>query len=173
MLEEKCQETCKTVLDAARDDVKSHLEVEEQHPYTQDEVLLQSLNVLRFQNLRRDLEIQLKLSQEGVVFDTQAITSILDTVFNKHKKMHVMAEQMELVLSSYGKVATQRVLDRTPQICWQACRKLPASLQESLGGVTDDILEKCLWESPESKSKYQELTCVILMLIHKYNKTAL
>ena len=72
-----------------------------------------------------------------------------------------MAEQMELVLSSYGKVATQRVLDRTPQICWQTCRKLPASLQEALGGVTDDILEKCLWESPESKTKYQELVSAL------------
>jgi hypothetical protein len=157
MLEEKCHEVCRQILDTAREDVKAHLEVEEQHPYTQDEVLLQSLNESRFQNLRRDLQIQLKLSQEGVVFDTQAITTILDTVFNKHKKMHMMAEQMELVLSSYGKVATQRVLDRTPQICWQTCRRLPASLQEALGSVTDDILEKCLWESPESKTKYQEL----------------
>ncbi|KAL3917097.1 MAG: hypothetical protein SGILL_004872 [Bacillariaceae sp.] len=155
MLEQKCLGVCQDVLDAARGAVKSHLEMEEQHPYTQDEVLLESLSELRFQNLRRDLDIQLKLAQEGVVFDTQAITSILDDCFNKHKKMHWMAEQMELVLSSYGKVATQRVLDRSPQICWQSCRKLPASLQDALGSVTDDILEKCLSESPATKSKYQ------------------
>jgi muramidase (phage lysozyme) len=161
MMEERCREACSALLDDSTKDVKANLEIEENHPYTQDEVLLQTLSESRFQNLRRDLEIQLKLAQEGVVFDTQAITSILDTVFNKHKKLHWMAEQMELVLSSYGKVATQRVLDRTPQICWQTCRKLPGSLQESLGGVTDDILEKCLWESPESKEKYQDMVSTL------------
>ena len=68
-----------------------------------------------------------------------------------------MAEQMELVLSCYGKVATQRVLDRTPQICWQTCRTLPKVLQEELGCVTDDVLETCLWESPESRERYKQL----------------
>ncbi|KAG7346683.1 dynamin central region-domain containing protein [Nitzschia inconspicua] len=161
MMEERCREACNRLLECSKQDVKAHLEIEENHPYTQDEVLLQTLSESRFRNLRRDLEIQLKLAQEGVVFDTQAITSILDTVFNKHKKLHWMAEQMELVLSSYGRVATQRVLDRTPQICWQTCRKLPGSLQECLGSVTDDILEKCLWESPESKEKYQDMVATL------------
>jgi len=64
-----------------------------------------------------------------------------------------MAEQMELVLSCYGKVATQRVLDRTPQICWQTVRTLPKVLLEVLGSVTDDILEMCLWESPASRMR--------------------
>lgn len=161
LMEERCREACKKLLEASTQDVKAHLEIEENHPYTQDEVLLETLSESRFQNLRRDLEIQLKLAQEGVVFDTQAITSILDTVFNKHKKLHWMAEQMEMVLNGYGKVATQRVLDRTPQICWQTCRKLPGSFQEALGSVTDDILEKCLWESPESKEKYQDMVSTL------------
>jgi GTP-binding protein EngB required for normal cell division len=161
MVEERCRSVCSKLVKGSTQDVKIHLEMEEHHPYTQDEVLLQTLSDSRYQNLRRDLEIQLKLTQEGVVFDTQAIKTILDTVFNKHKRLHWMAEQMELVLSSYGKVATQRVLDRTPQICWQACRKLPGLLQESLGSVTDDILEKCLWESPESKEKYQDMVMTL------------
>jgi hypothetical protein len=161
MMEEQCRTVCMRLMEASTQDVKTHLEIEEHHPYTQDEVLLQTLSESRYQNLRRDLEIQLKLAQEGVVFDTQAIKTILDTVFNKHKRLHWMAEQMELVLSSYGKVATQRVLDRTPQICWQTCRKLPALLQESLGSVTDHILEKCMWESPESKDKYQDMVTTL------------
>ena len=161
MMEERCNNVCLGLLDNARRDVKAHLEIEENHPYTQDEVLLQALSENRFQNLRRDLELQLRLTQEGVVFDTQAIKTILDSVFNKHKRLHWMAEHMEMVLSSYGKVATQRVLDRTPQICWQTCRKLPDALQEELGGITDDILEKCLWESPESKEKYQEMVTTL------------
>jgi hypothetical protein len=90
--------------------------LEEQHPYTQDQVLLQAMNQSRFQNLRNDLELQLRLDQEGLVFDTQAIQVILERVFEKHKQQHWMAEQMELVLSCYGKVATQQVSDRAPQI---------------------------------------------------------
>merc|ERR1712150_101935 len=115
-------------------------------------------NQARFQALRNDLDMQLRLDQEGVVYDTQAIQTILDRVFAKHQKHNWMAEQMELVLSCYGKVATQRVLDRTPQICWQACRSLAKTLQEELGCVTDDVLETCLWESPESRRKFQSLT---------------
>jgi Dynamin central region len=161
MMEKKCYEVSKRLLDVARHEVKTHLEIEENHPYTQDEVLLQAINESRFQNLRRDLEIQLRLTQEGVVFDTQAINTILDRVFDKHKRLHWMAEQMELVLSCYGQVATRRVLDRSPQICWQTCRSLPSALLEELAGVTDDTLERCLWESPESKNKYQELVATL------------
>ena len=161
MMEKKCYDVSNRLLQVARQDVKSHLEMEENHPYTQDEVLMQGINDSRFHNLRSDLEIQLRLTQEGVVFDTEAIKTILDRVFNKHKKLHWMAEQMELVLSCYGKVATQRVSDRSPQICWQTCRSLPSALLEELGSVTDDILEGCLWESPESKIKYQELVTTL------------
>jgi hypothetical protein len=158
MMETTCHNVANKLLETARHQVQEHLELEEQHPYTQDQVLLQAMNQGRFQNLRNDLELQLHLDQEGVVFDTQAIQDILDRVFEKHKQQHWMAEQMELVLSCYGKVATQRVLDRAPQICWQTCRSLPGKIQEELGCVTDDVLETCLWESPESRERFHALT---------------
>lgn len=161
ILEKMIKTTCNRVADDSiaqvRKQVREHLDMEEHHPYTQDEVLLQAMNRARFSTLRKDLEFQLRLDQEGVVYDTQAIQSILDRVFAKHQSSNWLAEQMELVLSCYGQVATQRVLDRTPQICWQACRSLSKSLQEELGCVTDDILETCLWESPASKKKFQNL----------------
>lgn len=157
MVETTCQKVSRRLLEHASEQVKEHLLVEEQHPYTQDEVLLQAMNEVRYENLRNDLETQLRLDQEGVVFDTHAIKSLLDRVFQKHQRQNWMAEQMELVLSCYGKVATQRVLDRTPQVCWQTVRTLPNILLEELGGVTDDILETCLWESPESRHQYEEL----------------
>jgi hypothetical protein len=158
MMETTVHNVAQKLMETARHQVQEHLELEEQHPYTQDQVLLQAMNQARFQNLRNDLELQLRLDQEGVVFDTQAIQAILDRVFEKHKQQHWMAEQMELVLSCYGKVATQRVLDRTPQICWQTCRSLPGKIQEELGCVTDDVLETCLWESPESRERFHALT---------------
>jgi hypothetical protein len=161
MMESTCHRVANRLLETARTQVKEHLDLEEQHPYTQDEVMLQAMNQSRFQSLRNDLDLQLRLEQEGVegvVYDTQAIQTILDRVFAKHQRNHWMAEQMELVLSCYGKVATQRVLDRTPQICWQTTRSLAKALLEELGCVTDDVLETCLWESPESRQRFQELT---------------
>jgi len=162
LLEKMIKSTCYRVKEEciarARGQVREHLEMEEQHPYTQDEVLLQAMNRSRFSALRTDLDVQLRLDQEGVVYDTQAIQTILDSVFSKHQSSNWMVEQMELVLSCYGQVATQRVLDRTPQICWQACRSLAKALQQELGCVTDDVMETCLWESPATKKKFQELT---------------
>ena len=107
--------------------------------------------------LRRDLETQLRLDQEGVVFDSGALQTIVNRVFSRASRRNFLAEEMELVLSCYGKVATQRVLDRTPQICWQSCRRLPSALESVLGGVTDDHLETMLWESPEQRLQYQRL----------------
>jgi hypothetical protein len=157
MMESTCHKVMNRLLENAEVHVSEHLQVEERHPYTQDEVLLQALSQTRYGNMRADLNLHLRLDQEGVVFDTQGIKSLLDRVFEKYQRQNWVVEQMELVLSCYGKVATQRVLDRTPQICWQTCRVLPKALQEELGGVTDDILETCLWESPESRQQYEQL----------------
>jgi len=157
MVESTCQRVAQQLMESVRIQVQEHLVMEQQHPYTQDEVLLQAMNQSRFKSLRRDLEMQLRLDQEGVVYDTQAIQAILDRVFAKHQRTNWMAEQMELVLSCYGQVATQRVLDRTPQMCWQTCRSLPKALQEELGCITDDVLETCLWESPVTRRKFHDL----------------
>ena len=152
-----CRKISQTMLADATNQVQEHLKIEEEYPYTQDEVLLKAISDVRYDNLKRDLELQLRLDQEGVVFDTHAIQSMLDGVFRKHQQQNWMAEQMEVVLSCYGKVATQRVLDRTPQICWQVARSLPEVLLEELGCVTDNVLEKCLWESPQTLRQYEEL----------------
>ena len=159
LLETTCHDVAQTLLASAREQLDSHLEMEQHHPYTQDDVLLDAIAKARNRTLKRDLELHLRLDQEGVVFDTQAISSILDRVFDKHSTSQLyLAEEMELVLSSYGQVATKRVLDRTPMICWQVCRTLSKKLQEALGCVTDDVLQKCLVDSPETLETYQHLT---------------
>jgi hypothetical protein len=159
LLETTCHDVAQALLASAREQLDAHLEMEQHHPYTQDDILLEAIAKARNRTLKRDLELHLRLDQEGVVFDTQAISSILDRVFEKHSTSQLyLAEEMELVLSSYGQVATKRVVDRTPMICWQACRTLSKKLQEALGCVTDDVLHKCLVDSPETMEKYQDLT---------------
>ena len=160
MMAQKCMQVSEELMKTAREQLEAHLDLEQHHPYTQDDVLLDAMASARHRSLRRELELHLRLDQEGVVFDTQAISDILDRVFAKTRAnpQLYLAEEMELVLHSYGQVATKRVLDRTPMICWQAFRTLPRKLQEVLGCVTDDVLAKCFLDSPTTLRRHEDLS---------------
>ena len=158
-MEETCDSVSSELIQSAKEELSAHLETEQHHPYTQDHLLLDAMARARHKTLRRDLEFQLRLDQEGVVFDTQAISTILDQVFAKHRKPELyLAEELELVLSTYGEVATKRVLDRSPMICWQVCRTLTKKLQDAMGCATDEELQQSLQDSPDTIEKYEDLS---------------
>jgi len=185
----------KELIQKAKNEVEDHLEMEQHHPYTQDDALIREIAKSRYSNLRNDLEWNLKLRQkEDVVYDREALLAILDRVFNKHQAgfsssswgdpqqaeniggggggggsnaghgssanvTMYMAEEMEFILSSYGKMATRRIMDRMPMICWQTCRTLKRNLQDMLlGGVTDSALEtKYFADSPAVLEKHVQV----------------
>ena len=67
----------------------------------------------RYQSLRREMEVAMRLDQEGV----GAVQVTMESVFERNRLKVVedyMAEEMEIVLESYGQIATRRVLDRIP-----------------------------------------------------------
>jgi hypothetical protein len=64
----------------------------------------------------------------------------------------------QIVLEAYGKVATKRVIDRTPMICWEVFRSLTSSIQESLWNATDDTLAESMKDTPEFTVRYKTLT---------------
>lgn len=143
----------------ARKQVEKHLEIEK-HPYTQDHVLFSNIAQARHRDLKRELEVALRLDQEGA-YDTGAIRTIMDGVFERIRQQTVeehMAADMEIVLESYGKVATKRVIDRTPMICWEVFRSLSDAIQENLWNATDDVLADCMVDTPEFAEKYKQLT---------------
>lgn len=147
------------LIQEARKQVQRHLDVEK-IPYTQDPLLFENIAQARNRGLKRELETALKVDQEGV-FDTQAIKTIMDSVFERNVTKSVeehMAEEMEIVLDAYGQCATRRVLDRTPMICWEVFRSFASSVQESLWSITDETLTECMKESPEFTQKYQALS---------------
>jgi len=154
------EKAAKSLLHSARQQVTSHLQIEK-HPYTQDQILFESIAAARHCALKRELEVSLKLDQEGGVFDTGAIKSIVDGVFERNRRKSVeqhMAEDMEIVLESYGKVATKRVIDRTPMICWEIFRSLSNTVQESLWEVTENELNESLQDTSEFEKKHKELS---------------
>lgn len=142
----------------AQQQVESHLRVE-QHPYTQDDLLFQNLASARQQALRQELQVALCLDQNKSM-STAAVGEIVEDVFTRHESRSVedhLAAEMEMVLASYGQIATRRVIDRTPMIGWEVFRSLTAALQESLWSVTDDVLAECLRDTSESARRYEEL----------------
>ena len=69
-----------------------------------------------------------------------------------------MSEEMEIVLESYGKVATKRVIDRTPMICWEIFRSINNSVQESLWNITDKELEESLQDTVDFVEMHKVLS---------------
>jgi hypothetical protein len=105
----------------------------------------------RHTRLKKELETSLKLDQKGI-YDTEAIKVIVDQVFQRNQQRSIeehAAEEIEFILVAYGSVASKRILDRMPMICWEVFRSLSLSIQTSLRKVTDDTLHDCLRESEE------------------------
>ena len=69
-----------------------------------------------------------------------------------------MAEDMEIVLESYGKIATKRVIDRSPMICWEVFRSLVPTIQETLWKMTDAELEQAMADTEEFSERHKALT---------------
>jgi hypothetical protein len=70
----------------------------------------------------------------------------------------LLTSEIQIVLEAYGKVATKRVIDRTPMICWEVFRSLTSSIQESLWNATDDTLAESMKDTPEFAVRYKTLT---------------
>ena len=161
LLEVKCQTVASSLIESAQTQVQTHLEIEK-HPYTQDNILFDNIAQSRHRALKREIETAFKLDKiKQVVYDTEAIKTIIDGVFERNEQKTVeehMAEEMEIVLEAYGHVATKRVIDRTPMICWVLVRSLSSSIQESLWNVTDETLSDCMQVSAEFAKAHQALT---------------
>lgn len=160
-LEIQSRSVADSLIQETQKQVHTHLEAEK-HPYTQDQVLFDSIAEARNRGLKRELETALKFDQsKQAVYDTEALKTIIDGVFERNRKKTVqeqLAEEMEIVLEAYGQVATKRVIDRTPMVCWECVRSLTSSIQESLWSVTDETLDECMQESIAFATTYRALS---------------
>jgi GTPase SAR1 family protein len=160
LIKQQSIRVAQALLIEAQKQMNSHLDME-QHPYTQDDVLLENIAAARHISLKRELEVALRLDQDGVEFDTGAIKAIMESVFDRVRAKSVdqhIAEEMEIVLESYGKVATKRVVDRTPMICWEVFRSLVPAIQESLWSITDTELDQSMEDSDDFLQQHKTLT---------------
>jgi hypothetical protein len=108
MLKTHSDRTAQALILEAHKQVEKHLEIEK-HPYTQDHVLFANIAKARHRGLKRELEVSLRLDQEGA-FDTGAIKTIMDGVFERIRQKSVeehMAEDMEV--SSLSIVVSEKL----------------------------------------------------------------
>lgn len=91
MVKKQSQHALSKLVENARLEVESHLDTES-HPYTQDETLMERMKNLKLSQIKRDLEVQLRLDQEGVVFDSGALSTIVDRVFARASRRNFLGK---------------------------------------------------------------------------------
>ena len=132
MLKMHCDRSAQALILEARKQVERHLEIEK-HPYTQDHILFANIANARHRSLKRELEVSLRLDQEGA-FDTGAIKTIMDGAFERIRQKSVeehMAEDME-VSSSAIEHLDRLVCLLMIVYCSSTCSRLSLNLMEKL-----------------------------------------
>ena len=166
-----CRQVSESLFTNARYRLEETLELEQHHSYTYEDELLDAMTKARLSSLRKQLDLHLQLDRKSkrAVLDGTTISAVLDHVllsgpnrspstFHHHPYCYTVAEDMELILSLYGEVATKRIVDGIPMICWQFFRTLPIALEEALRCITDSTLTRCFEENAETQHMHEELS---------------
>lgn len=177
-IQKKCEQVLNQLYDDAFVQLNSHLEFEK-HPYTQDTTFVENIIQSRNSRLKREIEIALQLdgdhdndNNDNDAYNTtrHEIQEIINNVFEHNNNQYnavismddILAEEMENILNSYGKIATQRVIDRTPMIIWNTLfRQIIISIQDELllcNHDNDETVFKSLFIVDESiTNRYNNL----------------
>lgn len=153
-----CRESVQTLMDQTNARVASCLE-SEKHPFTQNDELFQAIAKGKTRAIKQELEVALQLDKQEIV-DPVAVQAIIDSVFERNhrkSKEDLLAEELENVLSAYGEIATNRVVDCIPMACWDVFRSLPETIETALLRLDDSTLKSYIADS-KYMSKHKNAT---------------
>ena len=125
----------------------------ETFPYTQNHYLFDTIAKMRNEKLKNKI---LKM----VAGKTSGIENIIASAFNDVEKMSMedhIAQEMQIVLNAYGKVAAKRVIDNVPMIIQQRTRLWLPALDNALQ-VTDEELKSLIVEDERTVKKVKQDT---------------
>lgn len=91
----------------------------EMHPFTANHYLYENIKKMRNQRLLHKLT---NAAKDGKV-DLKVIEAVLLQTTNKSMSTHKV-EELEIVLDSYGKVASKRIIDEIAKLALSMCEKL-------------------------------------------------
>eukprot|EP01032_Pedospumella_encystans_P016705 gene16705-19051_t len=125
-------------------------------PYSQNHYLFETILKMRNKRLRSKI-------MKMVAGKTTGVESIIDAAFSNEDKLSMedhIAQEMQIVLSAYGKVAAKRVIDNVPMIIQERTRALQAALDNALQvkQVTDDELKSLIVEDERTVKKVKQDT---------------
>jgi GTPase Era involved in 16S rRNA processing len=151
MVERRAKLELQKIYERERSRLNTYLS-DEMAPYTQNRNLFEELSQNRNKRLQEELSVAFRAlppatDKESV--RSVAVLSTLELVFarfhNKSLDKH-MADEMEAVLDSYGKVAMTRVIDVGPMCCLSMFRDTPDAIRVAFDTVTDKELLTIMYD---------------------------
>jgi GTPase Era involved in 16S rRNA processing len=145
MVERRAKVVLQKIYDRERSRLNTYLS-DEMAPYTQNRNLFDELSQNRNKRLQAELSVAFQaLPPSGSPESVRSVDvlSMLALVFSRfHNKSldNHMADEMEAVLDSYGKVAMTRVIDVVPMCCLSMFRDTPDAIRVEFDTITDKEL---------------------------------
>jgi len=141
-------EVCEECLAAAQEHVSAVL-AENLTPYTQNHYLFEIINKKRNEKLRRSI---VRSFSPDTTYHGANMIAVVDAAFSKNAKKSMLqhvAEEMQIVLDAYGKVADKRIIDDVPMAAQRMTRTILLKIETRLMDVTDDTLKRIMRDQPK------------------------
>jgi gas vesicle protein len=141
-------EVCEECLAAAQEQVSVVL-AENETPYTQNHYLFEIINKKRNEKLRRSI---VRSFRPDVSYAGTNVIAVVDAAFSKNAKKSMLqhvAEEMQMALDAYGKVAAKRIIDDVPMAAQRMTRTILMKIETRLMDVTDDTLKRIMRDQPK------------------------
>jgi len=143
-----------SVVDTVFDDAELEVDLSaEIVPYSQNHYLFETIIKMRNKRLRSKI-------MKMVADKTSDIEKVIDAAFSNEDKLSMedhIAQEMQIVLSAYGKVAAKRVIDNVPMVIQKRTRSLLPALDKALQ-VTDEDLARFMVEDDRTVRKVKQDT---------------
>lgn len=144
----KTSEIVDSLMRVAREKVGDFIK-REQVPFTQNHYLFENVCKLRSQRLMDEVLSAIKgqygTGTANITVNPASLLSMIRNIFERNQRRSVqdhMAEEMQTVLNSYGKVALKRFIDNVPMICIEIMQKFADKMNDVLSRVTDNEIDR-------------------------------
>ena len=148
------QNTLESTAPAMEAKVSSALDMD-CNPYTQNHYLFENINKKRNDRIKH--RVLNALGGDGDITRSGA-RDMMMSIFDSNQRMSMqdhVAQEMEIALDSYGKVAAKRVIDNVPMHVQAFIRDFLIKLEEAFSSVTDEKLSEIIFDEPSFKAKYK------------------
>ena len=135
----------------------------ESHPYSQNHYLFENIAKKRNESLQLSLTRTIQAAAGAAVDDGEqkvslsTVETLIKASFERNRRMSMeehVAEEMSVILDSYGKVSAKRIIDEVPMIALTLLsRTMRKDFERYARGVVDSKLKELMVERGDIQSK--------------------